>query len=76
MKLSVLEKESLYQLSKLAEEHGYNVTQENGQRVFGPPDSCEYPKPNYQCEVFISKFNGYYFELYIMIILTKLVKSS
>lgn len=56
MKLSTLEKESLYQLSNLAEEYGYDVTQENGQRVFGPPNSWEHEKPSYQCEVFISKY--------------------
>lgn len=55
MKLSIMEKESLHQLSTLAEEYGYDVTQENGQRVFGPPVLWNQDKPNYQCEVFISK---------------------
>lgn len=53
--MTQFEKESLSILQNLALSYKFEVTQENGQRTFGPPMNWEGRKPGVECEVFISK---------------------
>lgn len=62
-KSAIIDEQALSQrLVALSEKSGYNIIQNNGQRVFAPPDHKKRPIPPQGSEVFIGRIPRFVFE--------------